>query len=135
MITADRHPSTDELLLYSYGEVAAERGAEIDAHVASCAACHAELVALERGRVAADWAREMPAHRRLPWTLVALGAAAVVTAVLLTQFSGPLRRTPRPWPGQLQWSATAGYFAGGQNVIDIDSQLTELEQGWSYGRP
>ncbi len=39
------------------------------------------------------------------------------------------------WAPPLEWSATAGYVAGGKAVITIDAQLTRLEQGWSYGRP
>jgi anti-sigma factor RsiW len=135
MTIGENHPSADELLLYSYGEVATIRAAEMDAHIASCAECHAQLLELERGRIAADWARERPGRRRVPWAMVALAAAAVVTAVLLVPGSSGPRKTPEAWPRQLEWSAHAGYIAGGRAMIAIDSQLTRLEQGWSYGRP
>jgi hypothetical protein len=66
--------------------------------------------------------------------LAALAAAAAVAAVLLTGRPSP-HEQPSGWSQPLEWSATAGYVAGGKAVITIDAQLTRLEQGWSYGRP
>jgi anti-sigma factor RsiW len=130
------HPSADELLLEAYGELPPRRAADVEAHVAGCASCQAQLAELERGRVATEWALEHPRRRAVRWAAVggALAAAAVLAGILLTT-----RRStdavPGGWPGQLEWSATAGYIAGGQPIIAIDSQLTRLEKESPYARP
>jgi anti-sigma factor RsiW len=130
------HPSADELLLFAYGELPLPRAADVEAHVAACAGCHAQLAEFERGRVATEWALERPRRRAIRWVAVggALAAAAALAGILLTT-----RRSnddaPGGWPGQLEWSATAGYIAGGRPVIAIDAQLTRLEQERSYARP
>jgi hypothetical protein len=62
-----------------------------------------------------------------------LAAAAVLAAVLLTD-SGPGGASQEQW-APTTWSATAGYVAGGKAVVDIDAQLTRLEQESRYGRP
>ncbi|HMJ58551.1 MAG TPA: zf-HC2 domain-containing protein [Gemmatimonadales bacterium] len=126
------HPQADDLLLLAYGELEPGLTADVEQHLASCAACHERLLRLERGRVALD---STAGVRVAPWAaLTALAAAAAVAAVLLT--GGPSQHDrPRSWPEQRAWSATAGYIAGGQPLIAIDAQLTRLEQERSYVRP
>jgi anti-sigma factor RsiW len=133
------HPPEDDLLLLAYGELDAAATADVERHVATCAACHERFLRLERARVAVDWTAEptiRSGERRVaPWAvLTALAAAAAVATILLT--GGPSSdERPRSWPEQREWSATAGYIAGGQPLIAIDAQLTRLEQERSYVRP
>ena len=71
------------------------------------------------------------------WATLALTAAAAFVGVLVTK-SGSSRDPMERWAPTTTWSATAGYVAagaGGQAMVEIDAQLTRLEQGWSYGRP
>lgn len=126
------HPHDDELLLLAYGEL--EDAAELERHLAGCAPCRERLLALERGRIAADWATPSP-RPSLRWAAVAvLAAAAALAGVLLTgRQSMPDRQSD--WGRPLEWSATAGYVAGGKAVITIDAQLTRLEKERSYGLP
>ena len=137
------HPTDDELLLLAYDELPATRAGEVDAHVANCGACHGQFAAMARARVATDWGADGgeraldPQDRRrgvrLKAAAVGLAAAAVIGAILIGR---RVNDEPRGiWPKQREWSANAGYFAGGAAVIAIDGQLTRLEQGWSYGRP
>ncbi|HWC75537.1 MAG TPA: hypothetical protein VG454_16540 [Gemmatimonadales bacterium] len=124
------HATNDELLLLAYGEVPREIAAPIEAHVASCADCRRELLSLDTARAALDVAVTARRSRDwLPWIV----AAAVLAAVLLLSPGGPPKS--EEWPGHREWSVHAGYFAGGRAVIEIDSQLTRLEQGWPYGQP
>ena len=125
------HPSDDELLLLAYGELPDEHVATVESHVAQCTVCHATLAGFERAHVALDVA--LPTRRRGVPVLaaVALAAAAVVAGVLLTR-PDPARPG---WTPTRTWSATAGYVAGGKAMVDIDAQLTRLEQEWPYGRP
>jgi anti-sigma factor RsiW len=132
------HPSDDELLLLTYGELEPAAAANAEHHVASCAECHERFISLERGRVAVDWTLTVPSSARRPavrWgALTVLAAAAAVAAILLT--GGPSSHDrPRRWPEQREWSATAGYIAGGHSLITIDAQLTRLEQERSRVRP
>jgi anti-sigma factor RsiW len=131
------HPTDDELLLLVYDELPAARAAEVEAHLLTCAACDERWAPMARGRVATDWAVERRRERRamkLKVGAAGLAAAAAIAAVLLIGRRD--NQDPRGvWPKQIEWSANAGYFAGGPNVIAIDGQLTRLEQGWSYGRP
>jgi anti-sigma factor RsiW len=128
------HPSGDELLLLAYGELPEPVATDLDSHVAGCAVCREQLAQLDRARVALDVT--LPARRRRAPVLaaIALAAAAVLAAILLT---GRLSSDERPsgWLEQRPWSATAGYIAGGQPLIAIDAQLTRLEQERSYVRP
>lgn len=131
------HPSADELLLLAYGELPQPRAADVEAHVAGCAGCHAQLAELDRARVAVDWAVERPRRSRR-WVAVVAGGALAAAAVL----AGILLTTRRPsdtirsdWPPRLEWSATAGYVAGGPAMVEIDKRLTRLEQEWHYGWP
>jgi anti-sigma factor RsiW len=138
------HPTDDELLLLAYDELPASRAAEAEAHLATCSACHGQFAAMARARAATNWARAGtgagaldPRDRRrsvrLKAAVVGLAAAAVIGAILIGRRAND---EPRGiWPKQREWSANAGYFAGGAAVIVIDGQLTQLEQGWSYGRP
>jgi hypothetical protein len=128
------HPSDDELLLLAYGELGPSSAAA-DSHVAVCPACQERLAQLERARVALDVA--LPARRRhLTWAAAgfALAAAAVLAGVLITR-SDASRDAERRWNPTTTWSATAGYVAGGKAVVDIDAQLTRLEQERYYARP
>jgi len=129
------HPSADELLLFAYGELPPPRAAEVEAHVAGCTGCHAQLAELDRARVGVDWALKRPRRHVVRWAaLTALAAAAAVAAILLTG-GPPSDERHSGWPEQRPWSATAGYIAGGQSLIAIDAQLTRLEQERSYVRP
>ena len=129
------HPTEDQLLLLAYGELAERLVCEIESHVAACAACADQLAQLERARVALDVA--LPERRRpvVVWAaLGALAAAAAVAGLLFTRApSSDAAR--RGWNPTKVWSATAGYVAGGNALVDIDAQLTRLEQERSYGLP
>ena len=132
------HPHEDDLLLLAYGELDPAATADVERHVASCADCHERFLRLERGRVALEWTTAARARTRkhvVRWAaLTVLAAAAAVTAILLT--GGPSSdERPRNWPEQREWSATAGYIAGGQPLIAIDAQLTRLEKERSYVLP
>jgi len=130
------HPTDDELLLLVYDELPEPRGVELESHGAGCLVCQATLAELEHGRVALDVA--MPVHRRprpvMLWAAAALAAAAVIAGVIVTR-SGPSRDAPAHWTPTTTWSATAGYVTGGKTMVDIDVQLTRLEQERYYGLP
>ena len=66
------HATNDELLLLTYGELAREHAAPLEAHVAACAECRRELAALESARGALDIT--MTPRRRVPWIPVGLAA-------------------------------------------------------------
>ena len=123
------HPTEDQLLLLAYGELPERQASEIQSHIAACTVCAHQLVQLDRGRVALDMA--VPARRRRPAIVratVSLAAAAVIAAILLTG-TRPSHDAPvRGWNPTPVWSATAGYLAGGNAMVDIDAQLTRLEQ-------
>jgi len=126
------HPSNDELLLLAYGELPRESAAPIEAHVAACGDCRRELRALDSARAALDIA--VTPRRRLRWISLGLAAAAVLAGILLVRpksEDGPRRG----WSPTTEWSATAGYVAGGKAMVDIDAQLTRLEQERPYGFP
>jgi len=130
------HPTEDQLLLLAYDELPEPQAKEIETHIAACAVCAQQLAQLERGRVALDFA--LPARRRpvIVWATVALAAAAVLAGVLITTTAPPSRdRAGRGWHPTTVWSATAGYVAGGNALVDIDAQLTRLEQERSYALP
>ena len=122
------HPHEDQLLLLAYGEGDDQ---DVETHVATCATCQEALQRLERGRVALDVAfPKRPGRAR--WLAAGLAAAAVLAAVLFTRGGS---RGMEPWQPPHVWSPTAGYLAGGQAVVDIDAQLTRLEQERTYVRP
>jgi len=129
------HPTEDQLLLLAYGELAADVADQIDAHVASCPKCHKDLARLERARVALDVA--LPKRRRplVAWSALGALAAAAVAAMLLTRTVPSHSPVAHGWNPTRQWSATAGYIAGGNALVDIDAQLTRLEQERSYASP
>jgi hypothetical protein len=133
------HSPADDLLLLAYGELDPVAAAEAEGHLALCAECHERFMRLERARVAVDWAAgptiRLGKRRVASWAvLTVLAAAAAVAAVMLT--GGPSSQDrPRGWPEQREWSATAGYIAGGRPLIAIDAQLTRLEQERSYVLP
>jgi anti-sigma factor RsiW len=131
------HPQEDDLLLLAYGELDDAATADVERHLADCAPCREKFVALERSRIAVDWAatRSARGRRAARWAAVTvLAAAAGVAGVLLTA-RPPAGERPSGWPRPLEWSTTAGYLAGGPAVITIDAQLTRLEQEWSYVHP
>ncbi len=128
------HPNDDQLLLHAYGELPESEGAAMDAHLAACPTCRVQLERLERSRVALDVATRRPRRYVARWIGAALAAAAVIAAVLLANSQSP--RTPdRGWQPASVWSATAGYVAGGRALVEIDAQLTRLEQERYYGLP
>ncbi len=128
------HPTEDELLLLAYGELADHGAAAVESHTAGCPACQGALARLERARVALDGA--MPVRRRpvAVWTGFAVAAAAALAGVLINEPS-PSRGARDGWSPTTTWSATAGYVAGGKAMVEIDAQLTRLEQEQYYGRP
>jgi hypothetical protein len=67
------------------------------------------------------------------WGGVALAAAATLAVVFIRQPNAPPARAG--WTPMTTWSANAGYVAGGKALVDIDAQLTRLEQESSYARP
>jgi len=127
------HPTNDDLLLLAYGELPGSQISQVEAHVPACLACRETLAEFERARAALDIA--MPARRRRPgmvWATLALAAAAVVAGVVIVS-SGPVRDSTEHWKPTTSWSATAGYVTGGRTMMDIDAQLTRLEQEKSNG--
>ena len=124
------HPHEDQLLLLAYGELAAGEATQVEAHLATCDTCRADLERLERARVALDWAQ--PKRRPVRWVALGLAAAAVLAAVFFTRLGS---RGPEPWQPVHVWSPTAGYIAGGQPLVEIDARLTRLEQERTYARP
>jgi anti-sigma factor RsiW len=129
------HPTEDQLLLLTYRELPDQQVADMESHVAACPVCADQLARLERARAALDMA--LPARRRpvIAWAaLGGLAAAAAVAGVLLTR-TPPSDAAARAWNPTTVWSATAGYVAGGNAMVDIDARLTRLEQERSYGSP
>lgn len=128
------HPNDDELLLLAYGELPAADAAAAEVHLAACPECRAQLERLERAHVALDVA--MPPQRRLAvrWIAAGLAAAALLAAVLLPN-APPSRSANQGWQPTSGWSATAGYITGGRAMVEIDAQLTRLEQERYYGPP
>ncbi len=124
------HPHEDRLLLLAYGELPEGEAAQVEAHIATCATCREDLERLERARVALDWAT--PKRRPVRWIAAGLAAAAVLAAVLFTRGGS---HGLEPWQPVHVWSPTAGYIAGGQPLVEIDAQLTRLEQEPTYARP
>ena len=125
------HPHDDRLLLLAYGELAGADAAEVEAHVATCLACREQFERLERARVALAWA--VPERRRpVRWLAAGLAAAALLATVFFMRGGS---RGPEPWQPVHVWSPTAGYIAGGQPLVEIDAQLTRLEQERTYARP
>jgi anti-sigma factor ChrR (cupin superfamily) len=129
------HPQSDELLLFASGELEELRLVEVASHLATCATCRDVLTQIEGSLVALERAMPRPGRalkRPVVWAGVALGAAAVLALVFIRQ---PGQSSTRPgWSPTRTWSATAGYMAGGA-LVDIDAQLTRLEQESFYGRP
>lgn len=129
------HPSQDALLLLAYGELSATEAADVETHFAQCAACHEAFSRLERARVVVEWTA--PATRRQigrRTVAISLAAAAVLVLVLLNRPDAPPGRRDA-WRPTVVWSTTAGYMAGGATLIEIDAQLTRLEQEKDYGFP
>lgn len=125
------HPHEDRLLLLAYGDLPEVEAAEVETHVAGCVTCHAAFERLERARVALDWA--VPERRRpVRWVAAGLAAAAVLAAVLAIRGGS---HGVEPWQPPHVWSPTGGYIAGGQPLVEIDAQLTRLEQERTYVRP
>ena len=130
------HPTDDQLLLLAYGELASADMSDIESHVAACSTCGDKLAHFERARVALDVALPKQARPVARWAaLGGLAAAAVVAGVLLTRIHPPGPEAARGWNPTKVWSATAGYVAGGNAMVDIDARLTRLEQERSYALP
>ena len=132
------HPHEDQLLLLAYGELDPTAAGEVERHLAACAECGERFTSLERGRVALEWTATEPSRARRPavrWAALTLLAAAAAAAAIVFTGAPPPDGRPRGWPEQREWSATAGYIAGGQPLITIDAQLTRLEQERSYVLP
>jgi hypothetical protein len=130
------HPHDDQLLLFAYGELPDADAARVQQHLTTCATCRAHLAGLETPRVALDIALPPTRSRRLSvrWVAAGLAAAAVLAAVVLTD-RAPSRPESQSWTPTSHWSATAGYVTGGRTMMEIDAQLTRLEQERYYGLP
>jgi transposase len=130
------HPTEDELLLLAYHELPEPRAIAIESHLADCTGCAGQLKELERARVALDVSVPDRRPRVVAWAaLGALAAAAAIAGVLLIRTVPSHEAVARGWNPTKVWSATAGYVAGGNAVVDIDAQLTRLEQERSYALP
>jgi len=128
------HPTADELLLLAYGELPDTQAAAIESHTAACRACQETLSQLERARAALNVA--LPPRRSSVRAWIALAAAAVVAGLVVARPGAPPARGPTErWTPTTTWSATAGYVAGGKAMVEIDAQLTRLEQERYYGLP
>jgi len=133
------HPHPDELLLLASGELAGLRTTEVASHVVTCTSCRDVVAQLDESLVALDatWPRNSRSRRfarTAIWGGVALAAAATVAVVFIRQPAEP-RRPGEGWTPTTTWSATAGYVAGGKMMMDIDAQLSRLEQEPYYARP
>lgn len=131
------HPHADELLSFATGELDELRVAQIAAHVAECASCRGAVAQIDESLIALDVAwprRSRTLARPAVWAGFALTAAATLAAVLIRQPADP-RPAAEAWMPRTTWSATAGYMAGGKALLDIDAQLTRLEQESYYARP
>ena len=130
------HPTDDQLLLLAYGELPAPHASEIETHIAACTVCAQQLAQLERARAALEVALPKQPRPVARWAaLSGLAAVAVVAGVLLTRTNPPGPTAARGWNPTTMWSATAGYVAGGNAMVDIDARLTRLEQERSYALP
>ena len=133
------HPHPDELLLFASGELLEPHMAELVQHVTACATCRDELARLDRSLVAlaGSWGgarRARQIARSAVWSGVALAAAATLAVVFIRQ-PNESEPTRAGWTPMTTWSANAGYVAGGKALVDIDAQLTRLEQEPHYARP
>ncbi len=132
------HPTEDDLLLLAYGDLPEPRVADLESHVAACSLCAEQLAGLERARVALDLAvTARPRRSAILWAAMAGGGALAVAAVLVVMLVPKASTSDefRGWSPTTSWSATAGYVAGGKAMVEIDAQLTRLEQERFYGRP
>jgi hypothetical protein len=133
------HPHPDELLLFASGELADSRANDVASHVEKCAPCQDVLAQFDQalGALGGVWrpARSSrPLIRPVVWGGVALAAAAAL-AVVFTRPSPAPSSSNAGWAPTNTWSRTAGYVAGGTALLDIDAQLTRLEQERNYVRP
>lgn len=128
------HISDDDLLLLAYGEHPASQASTIESHISACAECRDKLAQLERGLAMLEFARPPRRRPAVSWAGVALAAAAVLAGVVFMR-SHPSRDPGARWTPTMSWSATAGYVTGGKAMIDLDAQLTRLEQERHYGLP
>ncbi|MEX2155497.1 MAG: zf-HC2 domain-containing protein [Gemmatimonadales bacterium] len=128
------HANDDELLLLAYGELPPTEVARVERHLAECGTCRAQFTRLDAAHVALDVAIPPPRRLAVRWIAAGLAAAAVLAAVWLTN-SPPSRPAHQGWRPTSGWSATAGYITGGRAMVEIDAQLTRLEQESLYGRP
>jgi hypothetical protein len=123
------HLNDDQLLLLSYSELADHEARDAETHLAACTECRARFERLERARVAVEWTGPRARVSRSRWIAAGLAAAAVLAAVFLMRAGNPPTANPNPdGPLTTVWSTTAGYIAGGSEVVQIDAQLTRLEQ-------
>jgi len=130
------HPHPDELLLFASGELLEPRMTELALHLGACATCEHELARLDQSLVAlgGSWSRRSRIARPAVWSGVALAAAAAFAVVFIRQ-PDESERARAGWTPMRTWSANAGYVAGGKALVDIDAQLTRLEQEPHYARP
>jgi hypothetical protein len=130
------HPHPDELLLFASGELGEPRMSDVVSHVQACATCRDALARLDESLIALGvaWPRRARLLARPAlWGGAALAAAAALAVIFIRPQEPP--RSGEGWTPMTKWSATAGYVAGGQAVMDIDAQLTRLEQEPYYARP
>lgn len=124
------HLDEDTLLLYAYGEIPEDGTPGIEVHLGACPDCRRALEAIERGRVLTEGAMEGRASGRrwiVPAAAVTLAAAAAGIIVLGPGDGGSDAGRAFAWSPR-EWSVPAGYFAGGPDLVAIDSILSRLEQ-------
>ena len=131
------HPHPDELLLFASGELTESRMNDVASHVQTCVPCRDMLTQLDQPLVALGGAWPPPRRSRsLAWPAVWGGVALAAAAALAVVLTRPSPESPRAgWAPTTTWSRTAGYVAGGKALLDIDAQLTRLEQESHYARP
>lgn len=77
-----KHPDVTEWMAFLYGEVAPERKHELEAHLAGCANCAAELAGWRSGMTALDdW--KLPVKRRTPRRALPVLKWAAAAALVL----------------------------------------------------
>lgn len=130
------HPHPDELLLFASGELTEPRTNDVASHVQACAPCQDMLIQLDQSLGALGGGGTWPRRSRALARPAVWGVALAAAAALAVVFTRPPKEAPRAgWAPTTTWSRTAGYMAGGTALLDIDAQLTRLEQESHYARP
>ena len=101
-MAADCEPTRAQMLELIYGELRPEARAEVDAHVAGCAACRAEVKALESTRVLAR--RSLAGDQPPPRAHAAIMRAAAAARPDPARAAAPVpKAAPREKPSAWAW--------------------------------